>query len=196
MTDLLDLFPEMEQKEKEPSEGGTTVSSSTEALETQGDGSSAQQEAKDSAGGPSKEDSLNGTGSQERTPEEKDPRAEFQAEENGLGAGEVTVEAGHPEENDAKEESIEVPGDSKEANHEPQQTEGKEAPTAHTEKEPEKEAEEEAGRNEETKAGPESTTEEPESKTGTQEKAQAATEGDKAQSEDSKELVSEIGRGC
>ncbi|XP_049636763.1 smoothelin-like protein 1 [Suncus etruscus] len=192
MTDLLDLFPEMEQKEKEPSEDGTTVSSSTEAPGTQGDGPSVQQEAKDSAGGPSKEDSLDGTGSQERTLEEKDPRAALQAEGNGLDAGEATVEAGPPEENDAKEESIaiEAPGDSREeANHEARQAEGKEAPTAHNEKEPEKKAEEEAGRNEEAKAEPESTPEEPEPKAGMQEKAQAATLGDTAQSEeDSKKL--------
>ncbi|XP_014648329.1 PREDICTED: smoothelin-like protein 1 [Ceratotherium simum simum] len=130
----------MEQKERKPSEDGTTVLPTAEAPGTLGGGASAKEEAKGTAEKTAKEGTPDGAGKPEGAPAEDGSSAEFEGEANGLGEGEVESKVGAElqKEDRGKEEATATPQGmtdrKEETKSEPKEAEGKEETTPASEK--------------------------------------------------------------
>uniref|UniRef100_A0A8C9M7Y7 Smoothelin like 1 n=1 Tax=Panthera tigris altaica TaxID=74533 RepID=A0A8C9M7Y7_PANTA len=165
----------MEHKQGEPSKDGTTVSPAAEAPVTQGDGASAEKEAKATAEKILKE------GPPERALAEASTSAEFQGEANGWdevkveakgeaelhkeGGGKEEITAAPQETADGKEETQLDPKEAKEGQETTPASEKQQA----DEKQAEPESREEARVSEEAKAEPKQATGEREAETGAEE---------------------------
>uniref|UniRef100_A0A8C9K0M3 Smoothelin like 1 n=1 Tax=Panthera tigris altaica TaxID=74533 RepID=A0A8C9K0M3_PANTA len=184
----------MEHKQGEPSKDGTTVSPAAEAPVTQGDGASAEKEAKATAEKILKE------GPPERALAEASTSAEFQGEANGWdevkveakgeaelhkeGGGKEEITAAPQETADGKEETQLDPKEAKEGQETTPASEKQQA----DEKQAEPESREEARVSEEAKAEPKQATGEREAETGAEEAdgkegATAASQEEKAGSD-------------